>query len=232
MSQDWMELIAFASWVAAVIAMVIVGWMLVLFCIGIFEKHPVIQYVDTVPADQWPSEGYLATHIEQAPALGFTAEQVYQHYKHNIRALLVINHDRTILMLSGEGDVMKIPAKQTWLYTRMTDGTIMLSADQADEGDQSGIIVKQIFMDCDLPTLVEHHQHWIAQSGKTPEPFVEMESADIYNAMNMERGEAMVARGRARWVDNRQEHWTMTARGALGVCVNFWTQLAEAVRKT
>lgn len=129
---------------------------------------------------------------------------------------------RDILALTGSGTIAKIGTSQTWLITRLRDGRFLVTTD-FPESELSGLSVLSRMLNVRLRTLLRRHRRRMARRAAAVVAFDEASAYDAVAAYFTRRLERLIARRRARYVDDEMRtHWVYTRFGALLMCGEVW----------
>ena len=214
------------AWLLFFLAL-IVGYLIFQFGLSLWEKHPIRSYGPTKSHEKEDWGPYLLK--VEAEANDLIGRSVHQHLRFDIISVCWFSPQRDIMILSGEGKIAKMPIKQTWLYSRLTNGQFLVTSDGFDEGDPSGLSQIKRIVNGKLSELLRKHRVRLEASTSVVLPFKEQTGADSLEAMNRERAERLLQLGRAQWVEDEQTQWRFTATGALCVLGNFFKQFVAGL---
>lgn len=188
-----------------------------------------LDYADDMP-DPSQVSAYVAHMSAYLAANGFEFGGIYAHAKPRIRILAALwwSRQRDVLALAGSGTVFGMPSKQTWLFTPLRDGRFLVTTDNNDEGDLSGIYVMRRVLNVTMDKLLVAHGKHVGRYAALTKTFTERTAADAIHAIYDGRVERMIASGRARYLDGSRHAWHYTPLGGLLVCVAFVKQLLHA----
>jgi len=192
---------------------------------------PFLQYADDTP-DPTDLPEYVRIMSDDALAAGFVFDRAMAHAKApriKILATVWFSPERDVVLLTGAGTVWNMPAFQTWLFTPLNDGRLLVTTDNNDEGDRSGIYLTKRVIRTRLPNLCAAHRKRLEKFGGRTGRFDHASAADALLDIYARRVDRMVARGVARYIDPGQVYWRYTAWGALRNCLGFFTQLAQTL---
>jgi hypothetical protein len=136
---------------------------------------------------------------------------------------------RETAVLTGSGTLSGLPIRQTWLFTPLADGRLLVTTDQNDEGDHSGLLLYRRKLNSGFPGLLNLHQSRIDSHLQEVRSFAEPTPAEALLALYRRRTDHLISRGRAHWIDPDELYWRYNVFGALRVCGNFFVQLAAAL---
>lgn len=229
LTEDWL---CYLWWVVKLLPVIILVVIVpLIFAAAMWEKHRTRAYgpPETRGADEPEIGPYLEAMMQAAEEEGLGPPTLHRHLLYDITAAFWFDAERQIMIQSGQGRIFKIPIKQTWLYSRLSDGKVLVTTDQFDEGDRSGLYGFNRVLNTDLVELLRVHRRELARSGAQPEPFREQTGADVKWALERERGDSLVRAGSAHWVDEVEGIWRYTFRGACGVLVSYVKQIGIGI---
>ena len=239
-------------WIVAVVG----GFLLLLFLVSLFERRYTIPFVpvrmeggpppppprpgETPSAlpyfDNTPNSSELPEYVrimsDDAYAAGFVFDRLLSHVKApkvNVVATAWISPDRRTIVLAGGGKVLKMPAHQTSFYSPLTDGRWVLTTDNHDAGDRSGLLIVKRVIHGRFDDLLEAHRRRLDTFGAQVTTFSEPNALEAFTAICWRVAERVVERGRGHFSDPERLHWHFTAWGGLLNCLSFFTQMAEAL---
>jgi hypothetical protein len=161
---------------------------------------------------------YAAGQNQSAAALGFTPHGLYAHRKggqYKIHVSLWTSPDRRTLAVIGWGTIMKIVASKTLLYSRLDDGTVLLTADKLPGNDTPGLYEIVVVQNAPLDALVRRHEKRLAESRAKPVPFDGPDALADYDAVLSARHEFLVGRKDEYYIDPERSAVRSTLKGAL-----------------
>jgi hypothetical protein len=126
-----------------------------------------------------------------------------------------LSPDRLTVAVVGGGTTMKVPVNGIWLWSRLTDGTILCTCNEIGEQDISGLVQQQTWPQERFPRLVDHHALRLQDSETEPVPFEEGNPFGGLADLSRRRVESLVLRGRARYLDDENTRWKLTLMGAV-----------------
>lgn len=199
---------------------------------SVFEPQPgqMLAYSNDLPHPSQASD-YVRTMTADAEAAGFSHAATLLHAKApkvKIVAALLIAPDRRTLVLTGSGTVFGMASRQTFLFSPLADGRVLVTTDNNDEGDVARRYITRRYLNVRFPRLWEAHCNRVESRAADVAPFAESEASDALFGMYERRVESMIDRGLARYVDADRLYWRHTAMGATLVCLNFFPQLVGA----
>jgi hypothetical protein len=202
--------------------------------VSLIEKHLACPY-RLAPAERFfhlPSYVLIMCQDIAAAGFGFGGTIVHRKYPMiKILGTVWLSPQRETLVLCGAGTVAQMAARQTWLFTPLSDGRFLATTDQNDEGDQSGTLIYRRMINCRFPDLLAMHVKRLADRSPQVRSFREPAPFDALAGIWAQRTGVLMSRGRARWVGGSQEYWRYTVLGALGVVAGFFPQLADAAKQ-
>src|SRR5688572_20893459 len=170
------------------------------FVVGCFERHPVRQF-------RWqdlPSlPPYMSAALQQAAAHGFTwiASGVHTKFGDKLPGILLISPDRLIVATIGEGTILGMPAKKTFLYSRMRSGQILACTDEVGTAEMDPGSTRKHLMNAGFAELLAAQEKLIQQTASVPEPFSPEPGWAAIDALYEFRADRMVQAGVARYHD-------------------------------
>lgn len=188
-------------------------------------------YANDLPHPSQASD-YVRTMTADAEAAGFAYAATLLHAKApkvKIVAALLMSADRRTLVLTGSGTVFSMASRQTWLFSPLADGRVLVTTDNNDEGDIAKRYVTRRILNVRFERLWETHRKRMESSTGEVASFVERDVSDALFGIYERRVQWMVDRGRACYVDPDKLYWRYTPLGALFVCLNFFPQLFNAL---
>ena len=197
---------------------------------GAHQVASPLDYADQTP-DPTVLPHYVLVMSDDAYGAGFTFEGLIAHAKPacKITATLWFSVERDVLLLTGAGTVFKMPSFQTWLYSPLKDGRVLITTDNNDEGDRSGMYVTRRVIRQRLDKLVKAHRASIDRFGGQVARFEERSALDAVHGILSRRVQSMVDRGVARYRDPEKLFWSYSAWGSVRGCLGFFTQLARTL---
>ena len=212
-------------WILAGIALFVVA----IFCVSLWEKHQVRTHSPGQTIDQSQFGSYLAQRHAEMLELGIVDLSVHRHLRFKLIAVCGFTSDRAILVHSGEGKLAGMAAKQSWLYSWLRGGEVLVTTDSFDEGDPSGLTKSKRVINARLPKLLSVHRDRLARSGDCVVGFSSHEGPEALEAIGRSRAERLVDMGRAQWLDGEQTTWQYTLKGGLSIVGQFSRQLGTGL---
>ena len=206
------------------------------------QSDPISQTGDGQPMSTQPIEGNAAMDVVALPhyvllmsddafLAGFAFDGVIVHAKPAIKitATTWMSVDRSTIIMSGAGTSFNMPSFQTWIFTPLTDGRYLVTTDNNDEGDRSGLYIKtRVIRQRFDKLLLAHHQsvnRYEAQVSTFQEPSV----LDAYHNILSCRVDRMVQKKLARYRDRDKQYWSYSIWGSIRNCLGFFVQLAQTL---
>ena len=170
------------------------------FVVGCFERHPVQQFRwQDLPA----LPPYIAATLQKAAALGFTwiASGVHAKFGDKVVGVLLISPDRLTLATIGEGAILGMPTKKTFLYSLMRSGQILSCTDEVGTAEADPGSTRKHVMNAGFAELLQAQQKLIQQTASVPVPFSPDPGWDAIDTLYRLRADRMVQAGVARYHD-------------------------------
>lgn len=212
------------TWIILGIAVLVGGFLLFAWIVGMVERLPVRPFVAT-PLIQPQSYTFAMAH--EAAALGFGWLGAGEHVKNRTgKAVLMLSPDFSTLAVIGQGTVAKVPMKKTILYSRFPDGSVMMSVDQFGTAELDPLTTRHIALDAKFTDLWTSHTKELALRSPVV-PFTMSDSWHTIDEINTQRTQRMVDAGLARWADREHAFFRYTPRGSyLAIVANTYRQAA------
>ena len=192
---------------------------------------PVLSYFDhTADASDLPE--YVRLMSDDAFTAGFVFDRLLAHAKAprtQVLATIWYSPARETILISGAGTILKMPTFQTTLFTQLKDGRVLMTTDNNDEGDRSGMYLTRRVIRERFPKIWEAHQKRLIKFGPQIAPFTEPTPLEALFGIYRRRVERMTGKGVACYIDAGQTFWRYTPWGAFLNCVGFFTQLAQTL---
>jgi hypothetical protein len=233
------------------ICLVPAGFLTLLFVTSLLERHPTRPFV---PADRRPPPSpypgpvaldysadlpdpsqlpdYVRVMGDAAYAAGFVFGGILAHVKAprvKVLATLWLSPSRDTLILSGSGTVWGMPHHQTWLYTPLKDGHILVTTDNNDEGEHSGLYKSRRVLNAPFDQLYAAHRARVEKAAGQADVYHERDAMSALLAQYDRRVKRLIERRVAYFVDPGGMWWRYTIKGAIKVVLGFFTQLAGAL---
>jgi hypothetical protein len=137
---------------------------------------------------------------------------------------LFVSPERHVIAAVVSGSITVARTRKTVLRSRLANGQILESCDQAGIEDLSGVVDRAILVNAGIVELLMFHNQRIRESGVVALPFNPGPALEEYERMDQERGERWVRLGMARWADPGHATLRMTLRGAIGMVQKMFQQ--------
>ena len=234
------------------LALLPAGFLILLFVVSVMERRLVrpfvparrrdvragtragaplpLNYGDDTP-DPSQVSPYVALMSGRLAAAGFEFGGIFAHAKPRIRVLAALwwSSQRDVLALTGSGTVWNIPSHQSWLFTPLRDGRLLVTTDNNDEGDLSGLYVMRRVLNVPMDEMLAAHRRRLARVAGETAVFSEASPADALAAISDRRLERLIARHLARYADEGQTVWHYTGWGGFLGCLDFFRQFFGAL---
>jgi hypothetical protein len=227
-----MSLPALPEWTPIlIIPAIFFGFLALQFIIALRETRLVSPYILLDDEQAPPLPLYVAENGKVLAVWDFVYGGTLSHAKPSMKIIATVwmAADREIVVLTGAGTVARIPTAQTWLYTPLRNGRLLVTTDRNDEGDPSGLALCKHRMKADLPTLLDYHRTRLAEAGENVDFFPEDTPLEALHGLHARRTAALLDQGLAHWIDFEQRAWRYTWKGALRVCLGTCRQLFESL---
>jgi hypothetical protein len=207
---------AFPSDPLYLIAGLVVGWLVLLLSVALYERHLVMPYVPSPEGFQQAETPYSTRANTSAEALGFHYLGPYHHAKggiYQIRYWIWASPELDSLAIVSGGTMARIPYDGTRIVSGLEDGRFVLTIDNPSLGQlhSDGLAVGSTFMGVDLPTLVAHHRAFVRGQAI---PFDATDPVGHLVEWRTELADRLVEAGFAHYLDEGQTVWRYTIRGA------------------
>lgn len=196
-----------------------------MFIASLWEKQLVKTYAPGPPIDPSEFGSYLINRYNEMLEMGLVHLSFHRHTRFKLIAIFGYTPDRTVLVHSGEGKVGPMHAKQSWLYTRLIDGKVLVTSDNFDEGDPSGLMRSKRVINANLPKLMSTHRSRCERDAGSVLTFNEQECYKALEQFSRSRAERLVQLGRARWLDDEHARWRYTLSGGVSIIGQWFRQL-------
>ncbi|MEY4385642.1 MAG: hypothetical protein RLY20_925 [Verrucomicrobiota bacterium] len=161
---------------------------------------------------------YWAKTCEVAVQLGFIRLGDYSLRKETgtARGLVSLFLSADGMILASVSGTSTIGAKlnKTILRTRLADGRVIESADQAVLRDVTRVIQNGVLLNAGIEELMRFHCERIRNAGAAVVPFQPDTALADNDQIELARGQRLVAAGMARWVNPEQNCLRLNLRGA------------------
>lgn len=164
---------------------------------------------------------YATAQNLAAATLGFTPHGLFVHVKggkYNVHAALWNAPDRRTLAAVMWGTIFGINASKTLLYSRTSDGKIVLTADKLPGNDTPGLYEIVVLQNAPFDTLVHRHESRLTAGGRSAVPFEGRDALADYEAILRDRHQFLIDRNEEYLVEPDRDAVRSTLKGA---CVAF-----------
>jgi hypothetical protein len=200
-------------------------FFILLFCVALFEKHPLEQYapiaLDQVPE---PSPYFLALN-ESARALGFEHVGAFQQQRQSgvyraYYSLWLAPDRRTLARICG-GKVLNVTEKKLFLTSFLENNRLLESADFPATHDLSDLTDRKTLLHAHLEELYPFHQNRLAAQPIPPRQFAKDRAFQMIQSIGQMKAARLVELRLARYTNPEQTIWSYTAEGAFRICTTF-----------
>jgi len=223
-----------------------IGFFVLLFCVARFERRRTWPFLPADSGDAGTTDSRAGRHLPvaaqasdyvlamggEAEAAGFAHCGFLVHEKApriQIIAGVWLSADRRILLISGSGTVLSAQQYQSILYTPLADGRYLVTTDNNDEGDQSGLCLTRRLLNVPLAQLLRYHLKRMDGALVASHGLPAGDGIEALRTIYRQRTQRIIERGRGYYLDPHHEEWRYTTRGALGCCLDFFPQFANAL---
>jgi hypothetical protein len=184
--------------------------------VALFERQKIRQFAPVPPDDEPTPSLYVQTMQNGATVSGYEPQGVFvmKRGMRDVCAWLYLSPERDTLAQVGGGKIASMEYKKTVLFSRLADGRILASADNAGEGDISGTIAFRFLTDANFPELVGFHQRRVAEAGEAVVAWSDRDIQKQWESIDVAKAEAMERRGYGRFVDPQRNTFSYTFKGA------------------
>jgi hypothetical protein len=133
--------------------------------------------------------------------------------------LLYVNPDNNAIVSLISARFGSSELKKVVISTRFTDGTAFVTSDGFQLPDYTNGILKQTLYRVSIVELLQAHAGRLGESEKKIERVTSDNAFRLYEDIEFNRGERLVAMGYGRWADPAQSRLRRTIRGVFA-CVN------------
>jgi len=216
--------------VFVLVALVIsVAFLALLFIVELVERRLTRPYVMAGP-DELELNSYAREMAEEIGTAGYTPAGNFVHAKHpNVHGTIWSSPGRECIVLAGSGKLAGMVSRQTYIFSRLNDGRVMITKDSNDEGDGSGTFITKRVLNVHFPELVKEHYKRLNESASQIQLFDGGNTLDALLGIYDYRTQRMVEMGLAKFIDASGESWRHTAKGATHIVRNFFKQMAQAM---
>lgn len=167
--------------------------LVAIFVVSMIETQYLREFVPMTVENEVAATPYLSAMAARASLHGYVHGGEMRHVKHPLRASTWSSPDRRTIAAVYGGHVAKMQSKKTKLFSRMTGGAIMVTTDEVDLPDRTGLQTRQLVMNGNFDELRTAHENWLAAAealgGVTVfenSPPAELEAIDVETAQRME----------------------------------------------
>jgi len=200
-------------------------WLVLLATIARFEKRLVWPYGEPEAQAQFPdSTGYADRWVNDALNAGFTFLGWCPDLKGpNYRLCygLLVSPERDCFVIIGVGNILTMPLRGTWIYTRSAEGRVFYTTDNQSciEIDITRRWRSQLAPASTFARLLQRHRDLLRASRITSQPFTPGREAQEFKGMRTEHFESMSRKGLIAFTDHTGMYWRYTYWGALKLAV-------------
>jgi len=207
----------------------IIAALILLYCliftIGfIVEKLPIKPFVLHPPGDVPEPVPYVAAMKKMVESKGFVERQDCRYVKSRISQINVslwFSPERDILVLVCGGKMLRTKYRQSFLYSRTINDTIILTTDSLAESSVADIIDVELIEKGDFFELLDRQRERLAAVEHILQPFnasTPLESLNDIEAIVTNRLEHL---GYARHLGTTGDHYKFTLKGAFCFIYEF-----------
>jgi hypothetical protein len=222
----------YLGWVSWVILAAVVLFPLFFMLLSRMEKQMIHCFEPCDEGDILQQSDYTKAMNKAAEELGFTFCSWFRHSRGGIYKATVttwISPDSLIMLVVGGGKIAGINLKTTFLYSKSSNGYVLVTADEAGEYDLSGVFDKQVLWNANLNELYDLHLSRLEIWDEPLEPFDGSSVLQEYEVLQKRRVQMLVDMGLARYLDFDQNQWRYTIKGAIQMYTRgYKTSLKDA----
>jgi hypothetical protein len=200
----------------AIIAGIIGFWFVAVVAACLWEKRPVQPYYVPAPGEEYAPSSVAERENRDAEKLGYRHGGLCHDGKgtlYRVRYDFWIAPDDSTIAEVGSGTVAGIAVNAVWLWSRLAEGLILYTTNEAGGQDISGSVDQQTWPGTRLRELVEKHQRRLRGLIVDPVPAANPLAA-LFD-MRRAKFAALVARGYGYYVDDEQTACRYTLKGAI-----------------
>jgi len=183
------------------------------------------------PATQTPVAvtPYGDATCRKLEAMGFRYRGVHYDRRRGLYQLRYdfwLSPDQLVLAMVGGGTLAGIPLAGTSLYSRLGDGRCLVTIDEpkSQDSDPSGLTLQMVVTHADLDELLNRHRQRLAEYGQSTVPYSAQAPLDDHRAFRMRRVEVLRERGLVRFLDQENNAWKYTLKGAWTAIAGLYTR--------
>lgn len=215
-------------WIWLIVPAMILAWWIMTFLINFFEKHNIKSYIDwVISTDEISKCKYIETVIESAKQHGFSEWSYFLNCRFKIISAFSFSPKRDIFIHTGEGTIVKVPIKQTWLISRLADGSVISTTNLADNSGLADIVKVKVVWEASFDKLFQ--EHLARLEGLHIISFDGAGGPDTMAMLEKCKADYLYDRGMIEWVDPARSKWKMTFKGALHSTIHTRRQQKEVV---
>jgi hypothetical protein len=206
-----------------------VAFLLLIFIVSLWERQWTQPFAPVRSADARALPEYVKVISDAAMAAGFEFDRLIVNARRRgcrEMATVWMSGDRRILAFSRAGTVFGTGTFQTLLFSRSPEGRLLVTTDNEDGGDRSGLYRIKRAIRRPFGVLLARHEERLRRYGKWVEPFGEETAMESYFAIMERRVDLMVRSGVARYIESDRTRWRYTGWGALRNCGAGLVQMA------
>jgi hypothetical protein len=217
--------LAWFTWwlIPAILGGLFAAFMALMFIVALFEKNPVHNY-DPAPISGVPPDlpSYVAAMNDAAVRTGYVPGGLYRNTASRTEksyASLWQSPDRRVLVEITGGTTLKLVRRRTRMYSRTSAGRYLVTTDDFDAGDTSGIQDLERVLYGDFEELLVAHLRRVQALG--PQGVPPMEAVTPLEAQREIEDRllaATMARGMGRWAKKDRSAWAYSVKGAVWLC--------------
>lgn len=202
-----------SSFLVPLLIVLVPGAFFVLaFIAGMLEKHPVAMFKAAEPSG---SDRYVAAMVKSAwQDHRFSWRAAGEHMRFpTIHAALLLSPDLTTLAIVASGTIIGIATKKTILLSQLSDGSALITIDEAGTAELDPGTRRQILMNADFAELWRAHAAALPAAGDVVLFPADASWADV-DAIYRRRIDRIVAARLARFTEFDQSRYRYTPVGA------------------
>jgi len=224
----------------AIFVGVIVGFALLLMTVARLEKRMISEFAPIDEPEPNKQSAYTRAMNASARALSLQPCGWYGQNRgglYKATATMWLSPDALTLVIVGGGTLARVPFKQSFLFSKPTEGAILHTSDDVGEADISGVIDQVFLLKADLAELYALHEVRLADPDIELEPFDDGAALSEFEAIRRWVAETLVHKGLASFLDEEQTRWRYTLKGSLtlyfrGFLRQLWTAKKQTKRAT
>jgi hypothetical protein len=217
---------------ASILALLFIGFSILLIVVAMFEKHPIRSLVPLATSDTPALSPYAQAMNEQVRQAGFTllghfAAAQGGTYKTITTAWL--SPDRTTRVMVVGGTTAGMKTRRTTLSSRTSEDRIVVTTDEFGSNDLTGRTDQLVLQRAHFPELWHMHQFRLSQAPGLLQLFDRDKLPEQRQKELEKHARRLVELGYARYTDPAQTIWCYTPIGAFVYWRRgFLRQLVEA----